>query len=132
MALDLRPLEFATLYADITRGTFQIYSLRWVGANNDPDIFEYVFSSKKFPPDGANRGHYRNAELDALLNQARVEMDREKRKELLFQIQKIVANDEPYINLWYVDNVCVHRDRLTGIEMSPDGSYDFLETLSFR
>ncbi len=132
VALELRPLEFATLYTDITRGTFQIYSLRWVGANNDPDIFEYVFSSKKFPPDGANRGHYQNTALDALLNQARVEMNREKRKELLFHIQKIVAADEPYINLWYVDNVCVHRVRLSDIKMSPDGSYDFLETLSLR
>ena len=60
-----------------------MYSLRWVGANKDPDIFEYVFRSKRMPPDGANRGHYRNAELDELLDQARVEMDREKRKLML-------------------------------------------------
>ena len=132
VVLELRPLEFATLYVDITRGTFQIYSLRWVGANNDPDIFDYVFNSKKTPPDGANRGRYRNPELDALLNQARVEMDREKRKELLYRIQNIIATDEPYINLWYVDNVCVHRDRLTNIQMSPDGSYDFLAALTLR
>jgi peptide/nickel transport system substrate-binding protein len=132
VALELRPLEFATLYTDITKGVFQIYSLRWVGANNDPDIFEYVFSSKKIPPDGANRGRYRNPKLDELLNQARVEMGREKRKALLYEIQKIIATDEPYVNLWYVDNVCVHRDRLTNIQMSPDGSYDFLETLALR
>ena len=132
VVLELRPLEFATLYVDITRGTFQIYSLRWVGANNDPDIFDYVFNSKKTPPDGANRGRYRNPELDALLNQARVEMDREKRKELLSRIQNIIATDEPYINLWYVDNVCVHRDRLTNIQISPDGSYDFLAALTLR
>jgi len=132
VALELRPLEFATLYTDITKGVFQIYCLRWVGANNDPDIFEYVFSSKKIPPDGANRGRYRNPQLDELLNQARVEMDREKRKALLYEIQKIIATDEPYVNLWYVDNVCVHRDRLTNIQMSPDGSYDFLETLALR
>jgi len=40
-------------------------SQRWVGANTDPDFFEYAFSSKRFPPDGANRGHYRNARIDA-------------------------------------------------------------------
>ncbi|MGA8409743.1 MAG: ABC transporter substrate-binding protein [Candidatus Acidiferrales bacterium] len=128
VVLELRPLEFATFYSDITRGSFQIYSLRWVGANNDPDIFEYVFSSKKMPPDGANRGHYRNAQLDALLDEARVEMDQEKRRALLSQIQKIVAVDEPYINLWYVDNVCVHRERLAGIVLAPSGDYDFLDT----
>ena len=125
--LELRPLEFATFYMDITRGSFQMYTLRWVGANTDPDIFEYVFGSKRMPPVGANRGHYRNAELDVLLDESRVEMDQGKRKEILARVQEIVAADEPYINLWYVDNVCVHRDRLEGIALSPGGDYDFLD-----
>lgn len=128
VALELRPLEFATFYTDITRGSFQMYALRWVGANNDPDIFEYIFSSKKMPPAGANRGHYVNAELDALLQAAHVEMDQEKHKAILAQVQKIVAEDEPYLNLWYVDNVVVHRDRLGGIVIPPGGDYDFLAT----
>jgi ABC-type transport system substrate-binding protein len=59
-------------------------------------------------------------------------MDREKRKAILSQIQKIVAEDEPYINLWYVDNVCVHRDRITGIELSPDGGYEFMDTAELK
>jgi peptide/nickel transport system substrate-binding protein len=132
VALELKSLEFATFYSDITRGSFQLYTQRWVGGNNDPDMFEYVFSSKKFPPDGANRGHYRNAQLDALLDRARVEMDREKRKAILSQVQKIVAEDEPYINLWYPDNVCVHRARLTGIEIPPGGDYEFLAGVRIR
>jgi peptide/nickel transport system substrate-binding protein len=128
VALQLRPMEFATFYSDVTRGSFQIYSLRWVGGNSDPDLFESAFSSRKMPPDGYNRGHYRNPQLDALLDEARVEMDQSKRKTVLSQIQKIVAEDEPYINLWYVDNVCVHRDRLAGITLEPSGDYDFLGT----
>jgi peptide/nickel transport system substrate-binding protein len=127
VALQLRPMEFATFYSDVTRGSFQIYSLRWVGGNSDPDLFESAFSSKKMPPDGYNRGHYRNPQLDALLDQARVEMDQEKRKALLSQIQKIVAVDEPYINLWYLDNVCVHRERMAGIVLAPSGDYGFLD-----
>jgi peptide/nickel transport system substrate-binding protein len=127
VALDLRSLEFATFYSDITHGSFQLYTLRLIGGNNDPDIFEYVFGSKKMPPNGANRGHYRNPALDALLDQARVEMDREKRKAILSQIQKIVAEDEPYINLWYVDNVCVHQKRLTNVVLPPAGDFDFLD-----
>jgi peptide/nickel transport system substrate-binding protein len=125
--LDLHSLEFATFYADITRGSFQLYTLRWLGANLDPDIFDYVFSSAKFPPAGANRGHYRNAQLDALLEQARVTLDQDKRKEILAQIQKIVATDEPYINLWYYDNACVHRRRIMNIQLSPGGDFDFLQ-----
>jgi peptide/nickel transport system substrate-binding protein len=128
VALDLRPLEFATFFSDISRGSFQLYTLRWVGANNDPDIFEYVFGSRKIPPDGANRGRYRNPALDALLDSARVEMNQEKRRAILWHIQKIVAEDEPYINLWYPDNVCVHRTRLTDIVIPPGGDYEFLDT----
>jgi peptide/nickel transport system substrate-binding protein len=128
VALDLRPLEFATFFSDISRGSFQLYTLRWVGGNNDPDIFELVFGSKKIPPDGANRGRYRNPALDSLLDSARVEMDQEKRKTILWQIQRIVAEDEPYINLWYPDNICVHRSRLTDISIPPGGDYEFLDT----
>ncbi len=132
VAVELRPLEFATFYADLQRGSFQVSAQRWVGGNNDPDIFESVFSSKKIPPNGSNRGHYRNPQLDALLDKARMEMDRGKRKELLWQIQEIVAEDEPYINLWYPDNVCVHRQRLTNIVIPPAGDYDFIEGARLR
>jgi peptide/nickel transport system substrate-binding protein len=132
VAVELRPLEFATFYADLQRGSFQVSAQRWVGGNNDPDIFESVFSSKKIPPNGSNRGHYRNPQLDALIDQARMEMDREKRKALLWEIQGIVAEDEPYINLWYPDNVCVHRERLTDIVIPPAGDYDFIEGARLR
>jgi len=132
VALDLHSLENATLQSDIGRGSFQLYTLRWVGGNNDPDIFEYVFDSKRMPPDGANRGHYHNPTLDALLAQQGEEMDPDKRKAILSEIQKIVADDEPYIDLWYYDNVCVHRDRVTGILIPPAGDYDFLDTASLR
>jgi peptide/nickel transport system substrate-binding protein len=127
--LQLQPLEFATLFSDITRGNFQIYTLRWVGANNDPDIFEFVFSSRRIPPAGANRGRYRSAELDSLVDQARVESDREKRKALFGRVQQIVAEDEPYLPLWFLDNISVHRSRVTEIQLTPSGDYDFLSKI---
>jgi peptide/nickel transport system substrate-binding protein len=130
--LQVRSLEFATLSSDIVRGTFQIFTLRWIGANNDPDIFEYVFHSRKIPPDGANRGRYRNPQLDALLDRARVEMDREKRRAVLADAQQIISDDLPYLTLWYLDNVCVHRARVTNIHLTPAGDYDFLSGIVLR
>lgn len=130
--LELRPLEFATLFSDVTRGTFQLYYLRWVGANNDPDIFEYVFHSKKIPPEGANRGRYRNPQLDALLDHARIEHDREKRKQLYAEVQRIVAEDLPYLSLWYPENVCVHRSRIGNVKLTPAGDYDFVREIELR
>jgi peptide/nickel transport system substrate-binding protein len=127
--LELRPLEFATLLSDSVRGNFQLTFFRWVGANNDPDIFEFVSSTKRFPPDGANRGHYRNPRIDALTDQIRVEMDQEKRKALCSEVQKILADDLPYIPMWFTDVVSVHRRELGDLQLSPTGDYDFLTTL---
>jgi peptide/nickel transport system substrate-binding protein len=124
--LEVRPEEIATLFSDLGKGQFQISYLRWVGANNDPDVFELVFNSKRIPPDGPNRGRYRNAQVDALTDGIRTEMNREKRKELCSEVQKIVAEDLPYIPLWYTDVVSVHTKRLGGIGLTPTGDYEFL------
>ena len=126
--LDIRTFEFATFFADVTGGAFQMYSLRWVGANEDPDIFEYAFHSDKFAPHGANRGYYSNHRLDTLIDQARRETDQNVRKKLYAEIQEILANDLPYINLWYFDNVLVHSRRVKNLELNPSGNYDFLKT----
>ena len=130
--LDLRPLEFATLYSDVTRGSFELYTLRWVGANSDPDFFEYIFGSKKMPPAGANRGHYRNPALDSLLDQARVESSQEKRRAVFGEVQKIVAEDLPYVSLWFTDNICVHRKRIGNVQLTPSGDYDFLRNIEAK
>ena len=82
IALDLRSYEFATFYADVTRGAFQMYSLRWIGGNEQPDIFSYAFSTARFSPKGANRSHYSNARLDSLLDDAAQNPDQARRREL--------------------------------------------------
>ena len=124
--LEVHPEEIATLFSDLGKGQFQISYLRWVGANNDPDVFELVFNSKRIPPDGPNRGRYRNAQVDALTDGIRTEMNREKRKELCSEVQKIVAEDLPYIPLWYTDVVSVHAKRLGEIALTAAGDYEFL------
>jgi len=126
IALDIRSFEFATFYADVTKGAFQLYSLRWIGGNENPEIFEDVFHSARFPPEGDNRGYYSNPQVDELINQARRTVDKEQRRRLYAQVQQIVAEDLPYINLWYLDNVLVHTARVSNLPLSPSGDYDFL------
>lgn len=128
IALDLRSYEFATFYADVTRGAFQIYSLRWIGGNEQPDIFTHALSTARFSPKGANRGHYSNPRLDALLDDAAQDPDQAHRRADYAEVQRILATDLPAINLWYKNTVIVHNKRLTNIVPSPSGSYTFLET----
>jgi peptide/nickel transport system substrate-binding protein len=128
IALDIRSFESATFFSDVTHGEFQVYSLRWLGANEDPDIFEYAFDTARIIPNGANRQYYSNPRVDALIEKARTEVDQNTRKQDYAQIQQILAEDLPYINLWYFDNVMVYSKRVHGLELNPSGNYDFLRT----
>ena len=129
--LQIRSAEFGTFYADVTHGAFQMYLLKWVGSNEDPDIYRYMYSSESFPPKGANRGHYVNAQVDALLAKAAAENGPETkvrtgREEDYAEVQRILSDELPTIPLWFPDNMVVHTRRLQGVVSRGDGNFDFL------
>jgi peptide/nickel transport system substrate-binding protein len=132
IALSLRSTEFGTFYSDITKGAFQMYLLRWIGSNEDPDIFHYSYSTESFPPTGANRGHFADARVDAFLRSASSAADDATRREDYLQIQRILAEKLPTIPLWYPDNVVIHNARLTNLTLDPGGSFDFLRTAQLQ
>lgn len=132
IALDLRSYEAATFLSDVTHGEFQVYSLRWVGGNEDPEIFEYAFDSAKIIPNGANRQYYSNPRVDALIAQARAELDQNARKRDYAELQKILAEDLPYVDLWYLNNVMVASKRVRALKLNPSGNFDFLKTAELR
>ena len=126
--LQIRTYEFATFYSDVTKGAYQVHSLRWIGGNQDPDIFENIFSSASFAPKRQNRTYYSNPRVDALIASARSTVNQDQRKAAYTEIQEIVNRDVPYINLWYFDNVLVHTRRVRNLTVAPSGNYDFLRT----
>ena len=132
VTMEIRSNEFATFFSDVVKGEFQMYSLRWIGGNTDPDFFNAVFHSKMAPPNGANRGHYSNRRVDELIEFSRREPDQEKRKEAYREIQRIVAEELPYISMFYADNVCVYNKRIEGIRLSPTADYEFLTRIRVR
>ncbi len=132
IALDLRSFEFATFYSDVVRGAFQMYSLRWIGGNEQPDLYSYAFSSARFPPKGANRGHYSNSQLDNLLADAAENEDMSRRRADYVDAQQILGRDLPAVNLWYRDTVVVHNRRLENVVPAPSGSFSFLETAELK
>jgi peptide/nickel transport system substrate-binding protein len=131
IALDVRSFEFATFYSDVSKGAFQMYTLRWLGGNEDPDIFHYAYDSSMFPPHGANRGRYSNPALDSLIREAGMSGDQNQRRTDYVKVQQILAEELPSINLWYLDAVLVHTRRLGNIQVSGSGNFDFLRTATF-
>ena len=132
IALDLRSYEFATFYADLVRGAFQLAPSRWIGGNENPDIFRLAFASSSFPPHGANRGFYSSPAMDALIANAASSTDRAHQIADYVRIQQLAARDLPYINLWYLDSVIVHNRRLSNIHPNPSGTFDFLRTATLQ
>ena len=129
--LDVRTYEFATLYADVLKGNFQLYTLQWTGgAVADPDILRRVFHSTQVPPAGFNRGYYNNPHVDALLDRAAVAATDADRRALYGEVQKIVADDAPYISLWYKTNAVVAGRSLSGITLLPTADFTFLKDVA--
>jgi len=126
--LKIQSLEWATFYSDIQSGNFTIYSLEWVGIK-DPDFYYDVFNSKSIPPNGLNRGRYKNPEMDRLTELGRKTTDPQKRKEIYSKVQKLAAEDLPYIPLWHRTNIAAMRKHVKGFELYPSGDYySFVKT----
>ncbi len=117
----IKSYEWGTFFSDIKSGNFQIYSLTWVGIN-DPDIFHYTFHSESFPPKGANRGKYSNKDIDELIDRGRKEINMEARKKIYSLIQKKLAEEIPYVSLWFAVNIAVMRKEIQGFQLYPDES----------
>ncbi|MGC8548470.1 MAG: ABC transporter substrate-binding protein [Acidobacteriaceae bacterium] len=132
--MELRSFEFATFYSDLTRGAFQMAPSRWIGGNEQPDIFRYSFASSSFPPYGANRGYFHDPEVDHLIDEASTSPDRAVQIADYARIQQIVATQLPTFDLFYINNVVVHSTRLTNLTItsSPSGNFYFLCTARLR
>jgi peptide/nickel transport system substrate-binding protein len=120
--IEIRSYEWGTFYADIKSGNFQLYVLTWVGIA-DPDYYQYVFHSDSLPPVGANRGYYRNAEVDRLLLRGRQTSDAGGRKATYGRIQQILAEELPYISLWHELRWVAYQARIRGFSLMPGGDF---------
>src|SRR3989344_3554313 len=79
-----------------------------------PDPFPFWHSSQKRDP-GLNLSQYDNKNVDKLLEQARKEIDAEKRKELLQQAQDLIVEDIPALFLFDSEYVYVTNPTIKGI-----------------
>jgi peptide/nickel transport system substrate-binding protein len=126
--VDVRSFEFATMYADVVKGNFQMYNMQWVGgAMVDPDILRRVFYSTQTPPAGFNRGHYNNPQVDRLLDLASAATAESDRKKYYGAAQQLIAEDAPYISIWNRTNVAVARQALTGLHLNAVGNFESLK-----
>jgi ABC-type transport system substrate-binding protein len=75
-----------------------------------------------------NKIGYSNKEFDALCDQADVEVDPAKRLDLYRKAEKIVVEDAPWVCLFYLPDVELHKPYVKGIRDSLMGHLPHITT----
>ena len=97
LQVEIQQTEWATFLEDVNAERYQMFSLGWGADYPDPENFlDLLFHSDS---DG-NRTNYSNPEVDAVLEQARVEQDTTRRFELYNQVEEMILEDAPWVLLW--------------------------------
>jgi peptide/nickel transport system substrate-binding protein len=92
---------------------FDVMLWGW-GSDPDPNLLLGVMTSEQISTGSSETG-YSNPAYDALFAQQSVELDLEKRREMVWEMQKIVHDDVVYVIPFYAQEVQAYRtDRFAG------------------
>lgn len=121
--MDIRKTEWAVFTTRLNERNFDAVTLAWsMGVESDP----YQIWSSTQADSGSNFIGFKNEEADKLIEQARVEFDREKRKELYRRFAEIVHEEQPYTFLFCRKSTVAVNKRFENVTVYPLG-IDFVE-----
>lgn len=108
----------STLFEErLPEGDFQMGGWAWL-ATPEPQL-NTLFGGDSFPPDGQNYYRYENPKASFLMQQAGETIDREKRADIIKQVQRIMAEDLPLIPLYQRPVYYAYDEKLEGPEVNP-------------
>jgi peptide/nickel transport system substrate-binding protein len=128
--LTLRTYDFSTVYRDIKKGNFQLFSLTWVAVKS-PDLFRFVYHSKSIPnaangERGANRFRLIDEKVDHYIEAAENTTDQAKRVQYYRKIHERLIELVPVVPLWYEEQMAAMQKTVRGYRLSNDGAFDSL------
>ena len=108
--------EPASFFDDLDRGRLQMFEIGWIMDYPDPeDIIDLLFHSTS----RQNNTHYSSPELDALVEEARVESDVTRRLQLYQDAEQILIQDMPWIPLYFGRDHFVVKPHIKGFDPLP-------------
>ena len=108
----LNAMEWNAMVQDVVVNRNYEVSLNWWRYPADPDLSAYMHSDSV---KGYNIPAYKNPELDKLLDAGGQTSDVEERQKIYIEAQKLMAEELPYIFLWYPQEAQVRVDKLKGV-----------------
>jgi oligopeptide transport system substrate-binding protein len=108
--------EAASFFEDLDRGRLQMFDIGWIMDYPDAeDIIDLLFHSTS----RQNNTGYSNPQVDALVVQARTELDQTKRQQLYREAEKIIIQDAPWAPLFFGRSHMVVKPNVKGLEPLP-------------
>ena len=102
--MELKLIEWNALVKASDDRNFDAFTMRWGGVvEEDP---KQIWHSSSDVKGGSNYGGYKNPEVDAAIEKARVEMDDQKRSILMRKVYRLIAEDAPYAFLFNEKFMC--------------------------
>ncbi|GJM15284.1 MAG: peptide-binding protein [Thermodesulfobacteriota bacterium] len=116
--MDIRKTEWAVFTTRLTERNFDAVTLAWsMGVESDP----YQIWSSTQAESGSNFIGFKNQEVDKLINEARTEFDREKRKQLYNRFAEIIHEEQPYTFLFCRKSTVAVNKRFENVVVHPLG-----------
>jgi peptide/nickel transport system substrate-binding protein len=108
-------------------GTLPLLMAKW-SPLPDPDFLLTSQFHTKNQGKGGNVCFYSNPQVDDLLDKARVEVDRQKRKQMYINVQQLLFQDAPWVFLYSPMRLIAMRSNVFGYGM-PDTEVYYWETV---
>lgn len=99
-------------------GKFPVFRYGWVADVPDPNNFLYALFHSKSPN---NLAHYRNPQVDNLLDRAKGEFDYMKRVELYRQVEQKIMEDAPFLPISYYTYGRIFQPYVKAVKVSALG-----------
>lgn len=113
--LEIQSLETGLFFDALNQRDFEMTLVGWVGFV-DPDEWTYNL----FHSEGQyNQQGYSNEALDRLLEQGRRTQDRDERKKIYDEVQRMIATEVPVVSLYVNDQISAWRSRVRGYQVHP-------------
>lgn len=123
ITVEISDVDFGTWLDRQGQGDFDAFMLSWIG-NIDPDDYYYA---QHHSEGSFNFQGYSNPSVDQLLDDARVETDRDARKALYDEAVQMIVDDASYIYLYNPENIGAWAPHVEGYNVRGDNAVRFLE-----
>lgn len=96
--LDIKNVDWNSFIKSLNERKFDAVTLMWSNTEDAIDIdHKQIWHSASADSTGSNFIGYRNPVVDKLIDESRVELDREKRIPIMQKIYRLIAEDAPYL-----------------------------------